>query len=103
MENKPWNVRDETDASLMQKLTETYKAIDAGYKMVEEAEMKRQANEDAEVVEEAEITERALQVGVNSMVGAGGTITGGQLIKKGLSKKTEAAQPLFERIHTGIS
>ena len=37
MENKPWNVRDQTDANLMQKLTETYKAIDAGYKMVRKA------------------------------------------------------------------
>lgn len=37
MENKPWNVRDQTDTNLMQKLTETYKAIDAGYKMVRKA------------------------------------------------------------------
>ena len=37
MEKKPWNVRDQTDTSLMQKLTETYKAIDAGYKMVRKA------------------------------------------------------------------
>ena len=37
MENKPWNVRDQTDANLMQKLTEAYKAIDAGYKMVRKA------------------------------------------------------------------
>lgn len=37
MEKKTWNVRDQTDANLMQKLTETYKAIDAGYKMVKKA------------------------------------------------------------------
>lgn len=37
MENKPWNVRDQTDESLMQELTKTYKAIDAAYKMVRQA------------------------------------------------------------------
>ena len=37
MEKKPWNVRDQTDENLMQELTKTYKAIDAGYKMVKKA------------------------------------------------------------------
>nr|DAW86183.1 MAG TPA: hypothetical protein [Microviridae sp.] len=37
MEKKTWNVRDQTDASLMEKLMETYKAIDAGYRMVRKA------------------------------------------------------------------
>lgn len=37
MGNKTWNVRDQTDTNLMQKLTETYKAIDAGYKMAKKA------------------------------------------------------------------
>lgn len=37
MEKKPWNVRDQTDTNLMKKLTETYKAIDAGFKMVRKA------------------------------------------------------------------
>lgn len=37
MEKKTWNVRDQTDTNLMQKLIETYKAIDAGYEMVRKA------------------------------------------------------------------
>lgn len=37
MEKKPWNVRDQTDTNLMQKLTEAYKTIDAGYEMVRKA------------------------------------------------------------------
>ena len=36
-ENKPWNVRDQTDENLMRELTKTYKAIDAAYKMVRQA------------------------------------------------------------------
>lgn len=37
MENKPWNVRDQTDENLMQELTKTYKAIDATYSMLRKA------------------------------------------------------------------
>lgn len=37
MENKPWNVRNQTDESLMQELTKTYKAIDAAYRMIKKA------------------------------------------------------------------
>lgn len=37
MENKPWNVRDQTDENLMRELTKTYKAIDAAYNMVKKA------------------------------------------------------------------
>lgn len=37
MENKPWNVRDQTDENLMRELTKTYKTIDAAYKMVRQA------------------------------------------------------------------
>lgn len=37
MEKKTWNARDQTDTNLMQKLAETYRAIDAGYKMVRKA------------------------------------------------------------------
>lgn len=37
MENKPWNVRDQTDENLMQELMKTYKAIDAAYSMVKKA------------------------------------------------------------------
>ena len=37
MENKPWNVRDQTDENLMRELEKTYKAIDAAYKMVRQA------------------------------------------------------------------
>ena len=37
MENKPWNVRDQTDENLMRELTKTYKAIDAAYAMLRKA------------------------------------------------------------------
>lgn len=37
MEKKLWNVRDQTDESLMRQLTKTYKAIDAAYKMLKKA------------------------------------------------------------------
>lgn len=37
MENKPWNVRDQTDENLMRELTKTYKAIDATYSMLRKA------------------------------------------------------------------
>lgn len=37
MENKPWNVRDQTDENLMRELTKTYKAIDATYSMLRNA------------------------------------------------------------------
>ncbi|MFQ7831514.1 MAG: hypothetical protein ACLRHB_12800 [Parasutterella excrementihominis] len=37
MENKPWNVRDQTDENLMRELTKTYKAIDAAYSMIKKA------------------------------------------------------------------
>lgn len=37
MENKTWNVRDQTDESLMLELSKTHKAIDAAYKMVRQA------------------------------------------------------------------
>lgn len=37
MENKPWNVRDQTDENLMQELTKTYKTIDAAYSMIRKA------------------------------------------------------------------
>lgn len=37
MENKPWNVRDQTDENLMRELTKTYKAIDAAYRLVRQA------------------------------------------------------------------
>lgn len=34
---KTWNVRDQTDTSLMQELTRTYKEIDAAYKLLRQA------------------------------------------------------------------
>lgn len=37
MENKPWNVRDQTDENLMRELTKTYRAIDGAYSMVRKA------------------------------------------------------------------
>lgn len=37
MENKPWNVRDQTDENLMRELTKAYKAIDAAYAMIRKA------------------------------------------------------------------
>ena len=37
MEHKTWNVRDQTDTNLMQKLTQTYKEIDAAYKLLRQA------------------------------------------------------------------
>lgn len=37
MENKPWNVRDQTDENLMRELTKIYKAIDAAYSMLRKA------------------------------------------------------------------
>lgn len=37
MENKTWNVRDQTDENLMRELTKIYKAIDATYSMLRKA------------------------------------------------------------------
>ena len=37
MEHKTWNVRDQTNTSLMQELTRTYKEIDAAYKLLRQA------------------------------------------------------------------
>lgn len=37
MENKAWNVRDQTDTKLMQELTKTYKEIDSAYKLLQQA------------------------------------------------------------------
>lgn len=37
MKEKTWNVRDQTDTSLMQELTRTYKEIDAAYKLLRQA------------------------------------------------------------------
>lgn len=37
MENKPWNIRDQTEENLMQELMKTYKAIDAAFSMVKKA------------------------------------------------------------------
>lgn len=37
MENKPWNVRDQTEENLMRELTKIYKTIDATYSMLEKA------------------------------------------------------------------
>lgn len=37
MENKTWNVRDQTDENLMKELIKTYKAIEAAYSMVKKA------------------------------------------------------------------
>lgn len=34
---KKWNVRDQTNTSLMQELTRTYKEIDAAYKLLRQA------------------------------------------------------------------
>lgn len=34
---KTWNVRDQTNTSLMQELTRTYKEIDAAYKLLRQA------------------------------------------------------------------
>lgn len=34
---KTWNVRDQTDTNLMQELTQTYKEIDAAYKLLRQA------------------------------------------------------------------
>lgn len=34
---KTWNVRDQTDTSLMQELTRTYKEIDSAYKLARQA------------------------------------------------------------------
>ena len=37
MKNKAWNERDQTDTSLMQELTRTYKEINAAYKLLRQA------------------------------------------------------------------
>lgn len=37
MRSKTWNVRDQTDTSLIQELTQTYKEIDAAYKLLRQA------------------------------------------------------------------
>lgn len=37
MEHKTWNARDQTDTSLIQELTRTYKEIDAAYKLLRQA------------------------------------------------------------------
>lgn len=37
MEQKAWNVRDQTDTNLMQQLTRTYKEIEGAYKMLRQA------------------------------------------------------------------
>ena len=37
MKHKAWNVRDQTDTSLMQELTRTYKEINAAYKLLRQA------------------------------------------------------------------
>lgn len=37
MKHKAWNVRDQTNTSLMQELTRTYKEIDAAYKLLRQA------------------------------------------------------------------
>lgn len=37
MEKKTWNVRDQTDTSLMEELTRTYKEIDGAYKLLRQA------------------------------------------------------------------
>lgn len=37
MKHKAWNVRDQTDTSLMQELARTYKEIDAAYKLLRQA------------------------------------------------------------------
>ena len=37
MKHKAWNARDQTDTSLMQELTRTYKEIDAAYKLLRQA------------------------------------------------------------------
>ena len=37
MKGKVWNVRDQTDTNLMQELTQTYKEIDAAYKLLRQA------------------------------------------------------------------
>lgn len=37
MENKTWNVRDQTDTNLMQELTRTYKEVDSAYKLLRQA------------------------------------------------------------------
>ena len=37
MENKTWNVRDQTEENLMRELSKTNKAIDAAYKMARQA------------------------------------------------------------------
>lgn len=34
---KAWNARDQTDTSLMQELTKTYKEIDSAYKLLRQA------------------------------------------------------------------
>lgn len=34
---KAWNARDQNDTNLMQELTQTYKEIDAAYKLVRQA------------------------------------------------------------------
>lgn len=37
MRGKVWNVRDQTDTNLMEELTQTYKGIDAAYKLLRQA------------------------------------------------------------------
>lgn len=34
---KTWNIRDQTDTSLMEELTRTYKEIDSAYKLLRQA------------------------------------------------------------------
>lgn len=37
MKHKTWNVRDQTDTSLMRELARTYKEIDTAYKLLRQA------------------------------------------------------------------
>ena len=37
MRGKIWNVRDQTDTNLTKELTQTYKEIDAAYKLLQQA------------------------------------------------------------------
>lgn len=37
MKGKAWNVRDQTDTSLMEELTRTYREIDGAYKLLRQA------------------------------------------------------------------
>ena len=62
MENKPWNVRDQTDENLMQELMKTYKAIDAAYSMIRKAATIEDAKYYVDLVFRKKATAKSIEV-----------------------------------------